>query len=178
MNWQWRGKAWVFGHDVPNDNGLMPIRFVRSQEYDPAVLAKHCFEDLDPAIAAQVAPGDLVVGGRWFGRGNPHVQGFLGLQGLGVAVIAESMQRGAYRACVNSGLPVLAPVAGVSAFVSTGDTLSVDFETGLLVNEAQGTRLQAEALPMLMREIIGAGGGMGYMHRRLAALGIPAHPPA
>ncbi len=176
MKWQWRGKAWVFGDDVPNDNGLMPIGFVRSQEYDPAILAKHCFADIDAGLAARIAPGDIVVGGRWFGRGNPHVQAFLGLHGLGVAVIAESMQRGAYRACVNSGVPVLAPAPGVSGFAQSGDELEADFETGLLVNTTRGTRIEVPALPPLMREIIAAGGGIGFMQQRLASLGLGGQP--
>ena len=168
MNWQWRGRAWVFGDDVPNDNGFMPIRFVRSQTYDPAVLAKSAFADLDPALAAQIAPGDLLVGGRNFGRGNPHVQGFLGLKGLGVGVLAESMSRGPLRACVNAGVPVLAPGPALRGFVANGDMLSVDFERGIVRNETGGTQIALEPLPALMREIIAAGGGIGYMKKRLA----------
>jgi 3-isopropylmalate/(R)-2-methylmalate dehydratase small subunit len=169
MNWRWKGRAWVFGDDVPNDNGLMPIAFVRSQTYDPAVLAKNAFADLEPGLAARIAPGDIIVGGRNFARGNPHVQGFLGLKGLGVAVLAESMQRGPLRACVNAGVPVLAPCAELRGFATQGDVLVVDFEHGEVVNETRGTRLSMPPLPSLMREIVAAGGGLAYSKGRLAA---------
>jgi 3-isopropylmalate/(R)-2-methylmalate dehydratase small subunit len=167
MNWLWHGRAWVFGDNFANDNGLMPISFVRAQEYDPAKLAPHCFADLDPSLAAQIRPGDIIVGGKDFARGNPHVQGFLGLKGLGVAVLAESISRGPLRACVNTGVPILTPAPGVAAFVSTGEKLSVDFENGQVLNETRGTRLSLPPLPPLMREIIALGGGIGFMHQRL-----------
>lgn len=166
MNWNWRGRAWVFGDDVPNDNGFMPISFVRAQQYDPAILAKSAFADLDPSLAAQIAPGDILVGGLNFGRGNPHVQGFLGLKGLGVAVLAESMSRGPLRACVNAGVPVLAPAPGLRGFVANGDMLAVDFENGEVTNETHGTKLTLPSLPPLMRDIVAAGGGLAFAKQR------------
>jgi 3-isopropylmalate/(R)-2-methylmalate dehydratase small subunit len=169
MNWLWRGRAWVFGDQIPNDNGLMPIRFVRAQEYDPDVLARHCFDDLEPGIAAQIKPGDIVVGGRNFGFGNPHIQGFLGLKGLGVAVLAESMSRGPLRACVNAGVPTLAPVAGISGIVSRGDDLEVDFAGGRITNLTSGAKLNTAPLSAVMQQIVAAGGGIGFMHQRLKA---------
>lgn len=174
MNWRWKGRAWVFGDDVPNDNGLMPISFVRAQTYDPGVLAKSAFADLDPSLAARVSPGDIIVGGRNFARGNPHVQGFLGLKGLGVAVLAESMQRGPLRACVNAGVPVLAPCPELRGFAENGDTLVVDFESGTVANETRGTRLEMSPLPPLMREIIAAGGGLAYSKARMDRRAEPA----
>jgi len=170
VSWNWRGRAWVFPDDVPNDNGFMPIAFVRKQEYDPKVLAKSAFADLDPALAARIAPGDILVGGRNFGRGNPHVQGFLGLKGLGVAVLAESMSRGPLRACVNAGVPVLASTQ-LHGFAQDGDVLAANFEKGIVENETRGTRVALEPLPALMREIIEAGGGIAFMKRRLAQAG-------
>ncbi len=167
MSWNWRGRAWIFGDDIPNDNGFMPISFVRAQVYDPAVLARSAFADLDATLAGKIAPGDILVGGKNFGRGNPHVQGFLGLKGLGVGVLAESMQRGPLRACVNAGVPVLAPSPGLRGFAANGDLLVVDFEKGLVANETRGTRLEMPPLPPLMRDIIAVGGGIAFMKQRL-----------
>lgn len=167
MNWHWKGRAWVFGDDVPNDNGFMPISFVRAQQYDPSILARSAFSDLDPTLASRIQPGDILVGGKNFGRGNPHVQGFLGLKGLGVGVLAESMSRGPLRACVNAGVPVLAPAPGLAGFASSADMLAVDFESGQVLNETRGTRLVLPALPPLMRDIIAAGGGLAFSKLRL-----------
>jgi 3-isopropylmalate/(R)-2-methylmalate dehydratase small subunit len=168
MNWEWHGRGWVFGDDVPNDEGIMPLQLTRRQEYDPEVLARHCFEQIDPALAGKMAPGDFVVAGKNFGHGNPHIQGFLGLKGLGVGLLVESMQRGPLRACVNAGVPVLV-VPGVSRMVKTGDRLAVDFITGRITNEDSGEAFSAAPLPAVMRAIVEAGGGVFYMKERLRA---------
>ena len=167
MNWVFEGRAWVFGDDVPNDEGIMPLAMTRLQVYDPAELARHCFEQVNPAFVGEVKPGDLVVGGRNFGYGNPHIQGFLGLKGVGVGVVAASMVRGPLRACVNAGVPVLAPVPGLSGFVADGDRIRVDFESGRIANLSRGSELSAPPLPAVMREVIGAGGGIAHMRWRL-----------
>jgi 3-isopropylmalate dehydratase small subunit len=169
-NWLWKGRVWAFGDALPNDNGLMPISFTRAQVYDEQVLAKHCFEDIDPSLAARIQPGDLIVAGKNFGCGNPHTQGFLGLKGLGVAVLAESMSRGPLRACVNAGVPVLAPAPGICAFAQTGDIVTVDFEHGSIENLTQNSKMEIPALPVIMRDIVAAGGGIGFMLERLQAL--------
>jgi 3-isopropylmalate/(R)-2-methylmalate dehydratase small subunit len=166
MNWLWKGRAWVFGDDIPNDEGLMPLALTRKQEYDPAVLAKHCFEQLNTEFAPNAKPNDFVVAGKNFAYGNPHIQGFFGLKGLGVGILCESMPRGPLRACVNAGVPILV-IPELAGFAKDGDTLVVDFGAGLLKNETQGTELKSEPLPEVMREIIGAGGGIGYMKKRL-----------
>jgi 3-isopropylmalate/(R)-2-methylmalate dehydratase small subunit len=167
MNWTWKGRAWCFGDDVPNDEGIMPLRMVRQQEYDPAVLAKACFEQVDAEFAGKARVEDIVVGGRNFGYGNPHIQGFLGLKGLGVGVLCESMSRGPLRACINAGVPVLG-VPGISKFVSEGDEVRVDWSSGVIENVTRGSRMQAEPLAPVMREIVECGGGIGYMKKRLA----------
>jgi len=167
MNWRWQGRAWVFGDDVSNDDGIMPLAMTRQQEYDPAVLARHCFEQIEPGFAAAARPRDIVVAGRGFGHGNPHIQGFLGLKGAGIGLVVESMGRGALRACVNAGVPVL-QAADLAGFCRTGDSLEVDFETGRIRNLDTGDSRQAEPMPAAMREIVAAGGGIAHMVQRLA----------
>jgi 3-isopropylmalate/(R)-2-methylmalate dehydratase small subunit len=170
MNWNWQGKAWVFGDDVSNDDGIMPLAMTRQQEYDPSVLARHCFEMIDPRFADKALPRDIVVAGRNFGHGNPHIQGFLGLKGAGVGLVVESMSRGALRACINAGVPVLrgGPLGG---FCRTGDLLEVDYETGALCNLTTGDTRMMPPMPAIMREIVDAGGGIAHMVRRLHAQG-------
>jgi 3-isopropylmalate/(R)-2-methylmalate dehydratase small subunit len=157
----------VFGDDVPNDEGIMPLRLVRQQEYDPAELAKYCFEQVNAQFASQAKARDFVVAGKNFGYGNPHIQGFFGLHGIGVGVLAESMSRGPMRACINAGVPVLA-IPGISKIVREGDVLAVDWLTGLATNTTTGATLQGEPLAEVMRDIVECGGGIGYMKKRLA----------
>lgn len=167
MNWTWKGKAWVFGDDISNDDGIMPLAMTRQQEYDPGVLATHCFEQIDPLFAGSANPQDFVVAGKNFGHGNPHIQGFLGLKGKGVALLVESMGRGPLRACVNAGVPVI-QVPGITANCARGDVLEVNFETGTIHNHTRAISLQAEPLAPVMRDIVAAGGGILHMVQRLA----------
>jgi 3-isopropylmalate dehydratase small subunit len=168
MNWTWEGRAWTFGDDVPNDEALMPLAMCRAQEYDPAVLAKHCFEQVLPDFAAEVKPGDIVFAGRNFGHGNPHIQGFLGLKGCGVGLVVASMARGPLRACINAGVPILR-FPGVTGLFESGDRVRVDFSTGRIENLRTGHVHEAAPMPAVMRDIVAAGGGIGYMLQRLAA---------
>ena len=165
---QYRGRAWVFGDDIANDGGLMPLEFVLNQEYDPDVLAKHVFARLMPTLAAQAKAQDVVFAGRNFGYGNPHVQGFLGLKGLGVGLVVDTMSRGPFRACVNAGVPVLTGVALQAFTVETGDEVEVDFDTGHIVNESRGTKTVVQPTSDLLRQIVRAGGGLAYTKQVLS----------
>lgn len=167
MEWLFRGCAWVFGDDVPNDDGIMPLRMTRAQVYDPSILAKHCFEHLEPRFAEEARPGDVVIGGRNFGFGNAHIQGFLGLKGAGVGIVAESMPRSSLRSCVNAGVPILCPVPTVRGFLATGERIEVDFSSGRIVNLTKNVELEAAPLPDAMQMMVACGGGIGYMRQRL-----------
>lgn len=173
MDWCWRGRAWVYGDDVPNDDGLMPLAMTRQQEYDPAVLATHCLEQVDPSFATGARPGDLVVGGDNFGHGNPHIQGFLGLKGQGVGLVVSSIGRGPLRACINAGVPVL-QIPGVHRLCASGDTIEVDFASGRFRHPASGAVAQGEAMAPVMLDIVAAGGGVAHMVQRLGRPGVPA----
>jgi 3-isopropylmalate/(R)-2-methylmalate dehydratase small subunit len=93
---------------------------------------------------------------------------------LELGLIVESMSRGPLRACVNAGVPVLR-VPGVTKFARTGDLLTVDFLSGVLVNKTTKAELKTSPLPEVMREIVAAGGGIGYMKKKLA---VEAAQPA
>ena len=77
------------------------------------------------------------------------------------------MSRGAFRAAINAGLPLAVPAPGLRDAVQSGDELEVDFIAGRIKNVSRGVDLQAEPLPAVLREIIGAGGGIAHMQQRL-----------
>ena len=71
---------------------------------------------------------------------------------------------------MNIGLPILeSPEA--SAGIEAGDRLSLDFDTGSIVNETKGARYTAAAFPPFMRKIMEAGGLSGYVATELAGRG-------
>ena len=84
--------------------------------------------------------------------------------------MAASFARIFYRNAVNIGLPILeCPEA--AAEIEQGDRLTLDFETGRIVNETKGTSYRAVAFPPFMRRIMDAGGLTSYVRERLAGAG-------
>ena len=72
-------------------------------------------------------------------------------------VIASSFARIFYRNCINIGLPIMeCPEAAEG--IEAGDKVSVDFETGEIVNETKGQTYHAAAFPPFIQGIIEAGG--------------------
>ena len=75
------------------------------------------------------------------------------------AVIAHSFARIFYRNSINIGLPIMECPEAVDA-ISAGDTVSVDFDTGVITDETNGKVFHAEPFPPFIQEIISAGGLM------------------
>jgi 3-isopropylmalate/(R)-2-methylmalate dehydratase small subunit len=163
------GKCWAFGDGVGVDGDLMPLKFAIARETRLDVLREHALTGLDPELPKRIKPGDVVVGGRRFAQGNPHIQGLLGLKALGVGLVVESIQRGSLRNAVNAGVPILPSCPGVTAEVTTGDVVEVNFSTGEFRNLSRGTQKKFEPLPPQLLEVVQLGGWEANFRRRLAA---------
>ncbi len=174
MEWVYRGRCWKVGDNLGIDGDIMPLRFALAREMDPEVLKDHLFEEIDPGFPERCSPGDIIVAGRRFGQGNPHIQGFLGIRGNGLGLVAESIPRGSFRNAINAGLPFLADAAGVTGECEPGDDLEVNFETGLLRNLTRGTERRYAPLEAELRAIVAVGGWKENFRRRLAAAGDAA----
>lgn len=158
------GKVWKFPQDDIN-TGL--IRRPQYNYLPPQEQGKHCMEALDPAFAAQVRPGDLIVAGNNFGCGS-SVPVHHAIMALGMpAVLAESFAKLFFSNCIGSGLwPV--PCTGILNLVETGDMLEVDTVTFAMRNLTQGKSLNGQQLPPLYRDMVEAGGEKAYLKLRLA----------
>lgn len=169
MKWVYRGKCWRFGDNLGIDGAIMPLRFALARETDPMILRDHLMSEIDPDFAKKVKPGDIVVAGRRFGQGNPHIQGFLGIRGHELGLIAELIPRGSFRNAINAGVPFLAPCANVTQLCETGDDLEVDFAAGTMRNVSRGETHQYKPIEPELRDIIAAGGWKEHVKRRLAS---------
>lgn len=165
-----RGRCHVFGDDVPLDEGVMAFKYAIGRVTDPKELIPHLFEGIDPTFAARVKPGDIVIAGREFGCGKPHIQGFIAMAALGMGVLCGSMPYKALRGAVSKGLPVL---TGCDAreFAGDGDELEIDFAAGTAKNLTRGTQAQFPAMPEVLRDIVAHGGAAGQL-----AAWLDAHP--
>ena len=156
------GRAWVFGDNV-NTDVMAPGLYFKSPM---SVMARHCMETIDPTFAAEVQPGDIVVGGRNFGIGSAREQAAMALQHLGVgAVLAESFGRIFYRNALNFGIPALRLPPGFD--IGAGDRLVVVAETGEIRNESRACACEAQPLPRHLLQMVNAGGLMPWLKQRL-----------
>ena len=100
---QFKGAVFRYGRDIDTDV-IIPARYLNTS--DPAELAKHCLEDLDPTFVSRVQPGDIVVADENFGCGSSREHAPVAIKAAGVScVIAKSFARIFYRNSINMGLP-------------------------------------------------------------------------
>lgn len=159
------GNVHRYGSNVDTDV-IIPARYLN--EPDHAALASHCMEDIDGEFAKRVQSGDIMVADWNFGCGSSREHAPIAIKASGISVvIASSFARIFYRNCINIGLPIMeCPEAAEG--IRAGDRVSVDFETGRIVNETTGKTYQAAAFPAFIQEIIASGG----LLRSLKARGL------
>ncbi|MBP0635746.1 3-isopropylmalate dehydratase [Cupriavidus sp. AcVe19-6a] len=157
------GRIWRFGDNVDTD-AMAPAVLMKSPL---PVLARHCLASLRPEFPGSVQPGDMVVAGANFGIGSSREQAPQALRELGVgAVVALSFGGLFYRNAINLGLPVL--VCAEAGRLADGARAALDLETALLRLD-DGSTVACEPIPDFLREILGAGGLVPHLKRRLAA---------
>jgi 3-isopropylmalate/(R)-2-methylmalate dehydratase small subunit len=156
-----RGAAWKYGDDV-NTDVIFPGKYTYTLS-DPAEIAAHALEDLDPTFAGNVKPGDIVVGGRNWGCGSSREQAVTCLKWAGVgAVIAASFARIFYRNAINNGLPAVVCRAAVEN-IAAGETVAVDLAGGTIRCEAGS--FPFEPFPPSVQAILDAGGLIPYLQK-------------
>ena len=158
-----KGRVFKYGDNVDTDV-IIPARYLNIA--DPKELATHAMEDIDAEFVHKMQPGDIVVATRNFGCGSSREHAPLVLKENGVScVIASSFARIFYRNAINIGLPILECEAAANG-IDDGDTVSVDFNTGVITNETKGETYQAAAFPPFIQSIIQAGGLLKSLKER------------
>ena len=148
-------RVWKYGDNI-NTDVIFPGKYTYTISHDPAQLAKHALEDLDPAFASGVRAGDVIVAGRNFGNGSSREQAVTCLVHAGLrAVIATSFARIYYRNAINNGLLAIACPPIVDC-LETGDLLELDMAAHELL--AGGRIFAFPPLPDFVRAILDAGG--------------------
>ena len=155
-----KGKAFKYGANVDTDV-IIPARYLNQS--DPAELARHCMEDIDKTFVKRVSKGDLIVAGQNFGCGSSREHAPVAIKASGIScVIAPSFARIFYRNAINIGLPIMES-AQASEGIRDGDEVSVDFDTGEIMNLTTGMSWQALAFPDFIKRIIEKDGLIGYI---------------
>ncbi len=156
------GRARIVGDDVNNDYIITYRR--KRDSLDRKVLRQYLLETVDPAFAASVRPGDILVAGKNFGCGSAMEVAATVILGAGIpAVLATSFSRTYYRNAINNGLfPIVCETSGISE----GDTLAIAADQDITVrNETTGQSVVAQSLPPIVRRIVMAGGLVPYFRQ-------------
>ena len=154
-------KVWRYGDHIDTDV-IIPARYLNIADFKE--LAEHAMEDakenLEINFAANVQPGDYIVAGKNFGCGSSREHAPVAIKAAGISVvIAKSFARIFYRNSINIGLPIMECPEAVDA-IEAGDTVQVDFDTGVITDETNGKVFHAEPFPPFIQNIISAGGLM------------------
>ena len=86
-----------------------------------------------------------------------------------VVWIASTFARIFFRNALNIGLPIL-ECDEAAKNIREGDTVSVDFTTGVITNETTGRTFQAEPFPPFMQNLIACGGLVNYSKEKIEKL--------
>lgn len=158
-----QGKVIKYGNNVDTDV-IIPARYLNTS--DPSELASHCMEDLDSTFIDRVQKGDIIVAGSNFGCGSSREHAPIAIKTSGIScVIAETFARIFYRNAINIGLPIIeSPEA--AADISEGDTLEIDFDTGVIYNITKSISYKGVPFPEFMQKIIAADGLIGYIKQQ------------
>ena len=154
------GYVHKYGDNVDTDV-IIPARYLNTADHKE--LASHCMEDIDKEFVKKVNDGDIMVGGANFGCGSSREHAPIAIKNSGIScVIAKTFARIFFRNSINIGLAILeCPEA--SEKIEAGDSVTVDFDTGVITNETKNETYQAEPFPDFVKEIIKNDGLMNYL---------------
>ena len=129
------GRAWAFADNLSAAEILPP----RAGVLSAAEAARQLFAALDPALAALLAPGDVLVAGCNLGVGPGGHEAARALAAAGViAVVAASFAPGFADTLLAAGIPPLEVDA--PAIFHTGHRVRIKLEAGTIADLSSGDR--------------------------------------
>ena len=157
-------RIWKFGDSVNTDD-ILPGKFAPFMA-GADVFQTFAFHYLRPEFAAQVRPGDVLVGGRNWGLGSSREYAPQALKKLGVGgIIAPSFARIHYRNLLNLGIPAFE--ADLTGVLADGDEVTLDVDAGLLTREVEPHQqhFQLTPPPEFLREALKEGSILAYYRK-------------
>lgn len=160
------GRARRFGDDVNTDNIVSSRR--KRETIDPSQLRLFLFEDVFPAFAASVQPGDVLVAGRNFGCGSAMEVAVTAVLSAGIrAVVAKSFSRTYLRNALNNGLlAICADTDGIDDGEAIELCAASGGEGAVRLRTASGREVACDSLPPFMQALLVAGGLVPYLRSR------------
>ena len=153
-----QGKAWVVPKDNIDTDAIYHNRYLTVTNI--AEMGPYTFVGFKgyETLAKQVQPGDIIVTGKNFGCGSSRQQAVDCFKSMGISlIIAESFGAIYERNAINSAFPILTAPEAVQQ-VSTGDVLTADLATGIIMNTKTKKKLQSTPFSSVQRSIYERGG--------------------
>jgi 3-isopropylmalate/(R)-2-methylmalate dehydratase small subunit len=163
---RFEGPARVVGDNVNTDYIISSRR--KRDNQDRMYLARYFMEDLDPAFASRVKPGDILVAGENFGCGSAMEVAATVVAGVGIpAIVAKSFSRTYFRNGINNG--ILLAMCDTSD-MEEGDIIEVAIDDHAVTvrNQTKGQSFSAGKLTSVLVDILCAGGLVNYMRKQSA----------
>lgn len=148
------GRVWFIKEDDIDTDMIFHNRYL--QITDPAEMGQYIFDNLAgyEDFAKKAKPGDIVVTGKNFGAGSSRQQAVDGFKTLGIqAIIAESFGAIYERNAINAPFPILTYNDIDNIDLEDGDILSVNFETGDIVNKSKNKNIKINPFSEVQLEI-------------------------
>jgi 3-isopropylmalate/(R)-2-methylmalate dehydratase small subunit len=160
-----RGRvAYIFDEIDFDIDQIVGVKNIKIQDVDE--LAAVAMNRYDPDFQSKIKKGDLIVGNSNFGYGHPHYPPMIAMRHLGIAgVIAESFSPGYWRGEIAMGFPQVS-CPGIQTFVERWDEIEVDWQESVVRNITRDDSIAFEPLADADREMLDAGGVIGYLHAR------------
>ena len=153
-------RIWKFGDSVNTDD-ILPGKFAPFMAGED-LFQTFAFHYIRPEFAAQVQPGDVLIGGRNWGLGSSREYAPQALKKLRIgAIVAPSFARIHYRNLLNLGIPAFE--ADLTDALADGDEVNLDIDTGVLTRGADTFRLPPP--PEFLREALREGSILAFFKK-------------
>ncbi|MBR2806073.1 MAG: 3-isopropylmalate dehydratase large subunit [Oscillospiraceae bacterium] len=154
-----KGRIWRLGDDIDTDV-IMMTKYLGLPTLEEMI--PHLFEPLRPELAAQLRPGDIIVGGKNFGCGSSREAAASVLKTVGIScIIAKSFAKIFFRNALNNGL-LLIECKDLFENCEEGDTAEVHVNDCVICN---GKKYSIPAIDSGIQEILEDGGLVEHMRR-------------
>ncbi|MCA9839126.1 MAG: homoaconitate hydratase [Trueperaceae bacterium] len=151
-------RIWKFGDSINTDD-ILPGKYAPFMVGED-MFQSYAFAHLRPEFAAQVKPGDLLLGGRNWGLGSSREYAPKALKKLQIGgIIAKSFARIHYRNLLNLGIPAFESES-VPDLLEDGDEVRFDLATGVI--RRQGETFQLKPAPAFLQEALKEGSILAY----------------
>ncbi len=153
------GRAWYIQEDDIDTDMIFHNRYLAITDINE--MGQYAFDNLKgyEDFAKKAKPGDIIVTHKNFGAGSSRQQAVDCFKALGVTcILAESFGAIYERNAINAAMPIVTYNSLDALKLAEGDTIRVNFETGLVENVTKGTKIDANPFFEVQMEIYQKGG--------------------